>query len=65
MANSDSLGLLLTYFYGRLADAIGRKPVMILGFLGQVFALIWVIIICEFISQTVFSSQYLNISIAL
>ncbi|KAK3196983.1 hypothetical protein GRF29_1536g187778 [Pseudopithomyces chartarum] len=41
-------GLLLTLPYGRLADRIGRKPVMLLGMTGQVLNYFWVLFICYF-----------------
>lgn len=40
-------GLLLTLPYGRLADRIGRKPVMLLGMTGQVLNYFWVLFICR------------------
>lgn len=40
-------GLVLTVPFGWLADKWGRKPVLVLGLLGQVLAYLWVLIVCE------------------
>ena len=33
-------------FYGKLADQIGRKPVLLLVCLGDLFALVWSVLVC-------------------
>ena len=33
-------------YFGARADKHGRKPVLILAFTGEVFALLWLVMIC-------------------
>lgn len=43
----DALPVLLTaLIYGRLADRIGRRPILALSFLGLLCSLIWVVFVC-------------------
>lgn len=41
-------GLLTALFYSFIADKYGRKLVLILGFTGELLALIWIVCICYF-----------------
>ena len=41
-------GLLLTMFYGSLADRHGRRPVLVLSFLGQFLAALWIFFVCKY-----------------
>ena len=41
-------GLVLTVPFGWLADSWGRKPVLLLGLLGQELAYLWILLVCEY-----------------
>jgi len=41
-------GLLTAVYFGARADKHGRKPVLILAFTGELFALLWLVMICYF-----------------
>lgn len=43
----DAIPSVLTVtFYGKLADQIGRKPVLLLVCFGELLALIWSVLVC-------------------
>ena len=43
----DAIPSILTVtFYGTLADRVGRKPALLLVCLGELFALIWSVLVC-------------------
>ena len=39
-------GLLTALFYGRLADRIGRRPILVLSCLGLLCSLCWIVVVC-------------------
>ena len=39
-------GLLTALFYGRLADRIGRRPILVLSCLGLLCSLFWIVVVC-------------------
>lgn len=53
-------GILFTIPYGHLSDRIGRKPVMLLGLVGQLASFFWTLFICYF--HQIFSTQLILIS---
>jgi hypothetical protein len=41
-------GLVLGLAYGKLADKVGRKPILFLGLLGSILAFLWVLVVCKY-----------------
>lgn len=37
----------MAHFFGTLGDTLGRKPVVILAFTGELLRLLWMLLICE------------------
>ncbi|KAI5865370.1 major facilitator superfamily domain-containing protein [Durotheca rogersii] len=53
-------GIFLTFPYGQLANKIGRRPVVLLGLLGEMLEYFWVILVCYF--HEVFPTRLVLIS---
>lgn len=41
------LGLLTALFYGHVANVYGRRPVMMISIVGQMLALLWIMMVCK------------------
>lgn len=48
-----SLGLLTAPLYSSIADRYGRKVVLLLGCIGDLLALVWIMIICMLVSDLI------------